>query len=93
MEGMAPGIITGLVRELAAALPAQAEDVRQAAQGIRRRYDFNEYGGAPLLGVGGICMICHGASNFRGIKYAVRGAKEFARRRVNERIVQRLSQT
>jgi len=93
MEGMAPGIITGLVRELAAVMPARAEEIRQAAQGIRRRYDFNEYGGAPLLGVGGICMICHGASNFRGIKYAVRGAKEFARRRVNERIVQRLAQT
>ena len=93
MEGMAPGIITALVGELAAALPEQAQAVRDAAGGIRRRYDFNEYGGAPLLGVGGICMICHGASSYRGIKYAVRGAKEFARRRVNDEIIHRLSQS
>ncbi len=40
--------------------------VKRAGGSIVSKYDFNEYGGAPLLGVSGICIICHGASDFRG---------------------------
>jgi glycerol-3-phosphate acyltransferase PlsX len=62
------------------------EIVRQAVMTTKRKYDFNEYGGAPLLGVKGICMICHGASEVRGIKNAIGQAKSFSRHHVNERI-------
>ena len=44
---------------------------RKALSGIKRRVDYAEYGGAPLLGVNGICFICHGHSSARAIKNAI----------------------
>lgn len=41
---------------------------------VRRHADYSEYGGAPLLGVNGIVMICHGRSNAKAIKNAIRAA-------------------
>lgn len=57
---------------------------------FKKRVDYSEYGGAPLLGVRGVCIICHGRSNANAIKNAVRVAKEFAERRVSQRIEQEL---
>ncbi|MGC9454674.1 MAG: phosphate acyltransferase PlsX [Phycisphaerae bacterium] len=91
MEGMAGGVIRGMVGELTTAMPDQKQNIRQAAQRIIDKYDFNEYGGAPLLGVAGICIICHGASDYRGFKNAVRVAREFAEQKVNDRITELLS--
>ncbi len=53
--------------------------------------DYSEYGGAPLLGVKGICIICHGRSNPNAIKNAVRVAAEFAEGRINEKIERELA--
>src|SRR5215471_2894887 len=53
---------------------------------FRKRLDYSEYGGAPLLGVRGVCIICHGRSNANAIKNAIRVAKEFAEFRVSQRI-------
>jgi len=91
MEGMAGAVIEAVFRDVAEALRQHADALHRAAEQIVRKYDFNEYGGAPLLGVGGICIICHGASDARGIRNAVRVAKDFATRRVNERITELLS--
>ena len=91
VEGMAVGVIRAALTDLAGALPDQAETVRQVAQAVMRKYDFNEYGGAPLLGVAGIFFICHGASDHRAVKNAVRGATEFARHRLNQHLVELLS--
>ena len=41
---------------------------------IFRVLDYSEYGGAPLLGVKGVCLICHGSSSPKSIKVAIRGA-------------------
>jgi glycerol-3-phosphate acyltransferase PlsX len=38
---------------------------------VRKRLDYSEYGGAPLLGVNGICFICHGHSNAKAIRNAL----------------------
>jgi phosphate acyltransferase len=57
---------------------------------FKKRVDYSEYGGAPLLGVRGVCIICHGRSNANAIKNAIRVAKEFADYRVSERIEQEL---
>ncbi len=92
MEGMAEGVLTAVMHELAAAMPGHADLVKRAAGSIVSKYDFNEYGGAPLLGVSGICIICHGASDFRGFKNAVQGALDVSKSRVNEKITQLLSQ-
>jgi phosphate acyltransferase len=63
---------------------------RGAFNEFKRRVDYSEYGGAPLLGVNGICVICHGRSNAKAIRNAIRVAKEFAEGNINERIATEL---
>lgn len=53
---------------------------------LKRRLDYTEFGGAPLLGVNGICIICHGSSSAKAIKNAIRVAGEFVKFNVNEKI-------
>jgi len=59
---------------------------RKAFNAFRRRLDPSEYGGAPLLGVRGVCIIGHGSSNDRAIMNGIRVAAEFAQAGINERI-------
>jgi len=59
---------------------------RTAFQDFKKRVDYSEYGGAPLLGVKGVCIICHGRSNANAIKNAIRVAAEFAEGGINEQI-------
>src|SRR6202158_1015858 len=66
---------------------------RGAFKGIKRTMDYSEYGGAPLLGVRGVCVISHGKSNANAMKNAIRVAAGLARARVNEKIEQELSLT
>jgi len=54
---------------------------------LAARVDCSEFGGAPLLGVDGNCMICHGGSDSRAIANAIRSAAEAATYHVNEHIV------
>ncbi|MGA8596752.1 MAG: phosphate acyltransferase PlsX [Bryobacteraceae bacterium] len=61
-----------------------------AFQDFKKRVDYTEYGGAPLLGLKGICIICHGRSNAKAIKNAIRVAAEFAAERTTERIATEL---
>jgi glycerol-3-phosphate acyltransferase PlsX len=53
---------------------------------ISRRLDYREYGGAPLLGTNGICIVAHGRSNAQAIRNAVRVAAESARHQLPDRI-------
>jgi glycerol-3-phosphate acyltransferase PlsX len=87
MEGMAEGVLTGMADELRDSMPQHVEAVKYAAQRVMTKYDFNEYGGAPLLGVAGICVICHGDSSERGIRNAVGVALQCAKHNINDRIV------
>jgi glycerol-3-phosphate acyltransferase PlsX len=66
---------------------------RQAFKNFRKRVDYAEYGGAPLLGVKGVCIICHGRSNANAVKNAIRVAAEFADGRINEKIEAELEMT
>src|SRR3974390_714071 len=59
---------------------------RSAFPDFKRRLDHTEYGGAPLLGIKGVCIITHGSSNGNAIKNALRVASEFAQSGVNEKI-------
>ncbi len=59
---------------------------RAAFTDFKRRVDYSEYGGAPLLGVKGVCIICHGRSNANAIKNAIRVAAEFSSGKINDRI-------
>jgi phosphate acyltransferase len=59
---------------------------RPAFKAFRRKVDYAEYGGVPLLGLRGTAIVCHGGSSARAIKNAVRVALEFNRHCVNDRI-------
>jgi glycerol-3-phosphate acyltransferase PlsX len=64
---------------------------RSAFTDFKKRLDHTEYGGAPLLGVKGVCFITHGSSNANAIKNAVRVAAEFAERKINPKIEKELA--
>lgn len=53
---------------------------------FKKRVDYSEYGGAPLLGVRGVCIICHGRSNANAVKNAIRVAAEFSQGKINQQI-------
>ncbi len=59
---------------------------KSAYTDFKKRVDYSEIGGAPLLGVKGVCIVCHGRSNANAIKNAVRVAAEFSRARLNHLI-------
>ena len=59
---------------------------RSAFADFKKRLDHTEYGGAPLLGVKGVCFITHGSSNANAMKNAIRVAAEFAERPINDKI-------
>jgi glycerol-3-phosphate acyltransferase PlsX len=64
---------------------------RSAFDELKARMDYSEYGGAPLLGVKGGCIVCHGRSNAKAIKNALRVAREFALNHIDEKIQERIS--
>ena len=87
-EGLVEMIKNMLQESLAATVTRKIGYVlsRAAYRDFRKRVDYSEYGGAPLLGVKGVNIICHGRSNANAIKNAIRVAAEFAHGRVNEKI-------
>jgi glycerol-3-phosphate acyltransferase PlsX len=66
---------------------------RDAFTDFKKRLDHTEYGGAPLLGVKGVCFITHGSSNANAVKNAIRVAAEFAERKINAKIEKELAVT
>jgi glycerol-3-phosphate acyltransferase PlsX len=65
---------------------------QQSFKRLKKRLDYSEYGGAPLLGLRGASIICHGRSSSNAIKNAIRVAKEYAENQVNAKIEAELSQ-
>jgi glycerol-3-phosphate acyltransferase PlsX len=65
---------------------------RSAFTEFKKRVDYSEFGGAPLLGVKGVCIICHGRSNANAIKNAIRVAAEYASGNINQKIEEGLNQ-
>jgi phosphate acyltransferase len=63
---------------------------RQAFNNFKKKVDYAEYGGAPLLGIDGVGMICHGGSNSKAIKNAIRFAHEYAQKGVNQKVAEKL---
>jgi len=84
-EGVANLVRTVLKESLKATITAQVGALlsRSAFTDFKKRLDHTEYGGAPLLGVKGACIITHGSSNANAIKNAVRVAAEFSERGIN----------
>jgi phosphate acyltransferase len=78
-------ITRGFKRKIGALL------ARGAFDDVKKRTDYSEYGGAPLLGVKGGCIISHGRSNAKAIKNAVRVGREFAMNRIDAKIREKIS--
>ncbi len=95
IEGMGDGLLREILQNVKSSLaslgPEAAKAGEKAVLETKHKYDSDEYGGAPLLGVGGTCIICHGASDARGIRNGVRQAKAFVSHHVNDRITELLT--
>jgi len=92
-EGMAETVRFLLRQSLQATITRQVGFMlsRQAFVDFKKRLDYSEYGGAPLLGIKGVCIISHGSSNGNAIKNAIRVAAEFANSKLNHVIGQQIA--
>ena len=83
-EGLIEAMLSLMKEELTKNMKARlgAALSRQAFRRLKKRLDYSEYGGAPLLGLRGASIICHGRSNGNAIKNAIRVAKDFAENHV-----------
>jgi glycerol-3-phosphate acyltransferase PlsX len=87
-EGLFETFIAMLGQELHRTLSAKVGAIfaQNAFRAFKRRLDYSEFGGAPLLGIKGITIVCHGRSNANAIKNAIRVANEFCKHNVNDAI-------
>jgi len=87
-EGLAAGLFKTIAHEIFEEDPELAMKFEPVVKKIYAKHDYHEFGGAPLLGVNGICMICHGSSEARTIRNAIKHAINYVQHRVNDRIVE-----
>lgn len=90
-EGMAAMMMQKVAHQVLSALSGEKENAENAFGMVGRSFEYNEYGGAPLLGIDGVCMISHGSSDARSIRNALQTAMTFQDRKVNQQIVETLS--
>jgi glycerol-3-phosphate acyltransferase PlsX len=94
-EGLTDAMLSMIKRELTASAVTKAGAMlaKPAFRNIKKRLDYSEHGGAPLLGVRQIVVIGHGSSNARAIRNAIRSVKEFSENRAGERIEKGIAET
>jgi glycerol-3-phosphate acyltransferase PlsX len=96
-EGAVEFLFSALKQEMARLLPDLPAEVggkvAASLKELKTRFEYQEFGGGPLLGIRGACIICHGSSRERAIRNALRVASTMAEDRVNDLIVQQLSGT
>ncbi len=95
-------ISEGLWETISAILKWEAQDnirakvayflMKRAMRRLEKRLDYSEYGGAPLLGINGNCVISHGSSNGKAIMNAILLASNLAKNRLNEHLIQELKE-
>jgi glycerol-3-phosphate acyltransferase PlsX len=90
-EGVFDFIMKMIVHELHKTLSAERQLAHETLMHLIHTHDYSAYGGAPLLGIDGICIICHGSSGDRAIKNALSVAAKYARAGLNEIIVRELA--
>ncbi len=91
-EGLALAMTSILREELTANFTRKAGAwlCRDGLKDMKKRVDYAEYGGAPLLGINGNCFIAHGSSCRKAIKNGIRLCAEFSEQRVNEHLLDEL---
>lgn len=85
-EGMAEMMLKTCAQEITGALTQEKEVAGTAFRKLAQKYQYSETGGAPLLGIDGTCLICHGSSDGRSIRNAIRVAHQMDRQNINQDI-------
>ena len=91
-EGVVEMVETLLGEELSSTITMRVGSLltRRALRRFRRRVDYSEYGGAPLLGVGGVAIVGHGRSSVKAVRNAVAMAYRFASWHFIERVAREI---
>ena len=91
-EGLASSLFRVMFEHIFEHDPELAMRLEPVAKSLFKKNDYHEYGGAPLLGVNGVCVICHGSSQARTIAASIRAARTLVQSRLNDAIVRRLAE-
>jgi phosphate acyltransferase len=91
-EGAVDGLFRAIKQELMQEKARLALKFKPIIMRVYQKHDYNEYGGAPLLGINGAALICHGSSKSRTIRNAIFAAKKYYTQRINEKIIDCLSE-
>jgi glycerol-3-phosphate acyltransferase PlsX len=91
-EGVAMSVVKAIFQAIFDADPNLALQLDAVAKTLSKRMDYNEFGGAPLLGVNGVCVICHGSSKPQTIAAAIRNTRAQIASHLNDEIVRRLAE-
>ncbi|RME39710.1 MAG: phosphate acyltransferase PlsX [Planctomycetota bacterium] len=89
VEGLAAGLFQTIAHEFEKEPPPLKERIVAALDRIGQRHDYRRYGGAPLLGINGVCIICHGRSNEVAVENAVGVARRFVLQSISDAIAAR----
>lgn len=92
-EGLADVIMKMLRREIADVTTGRIGYLlmKPALRNFKRKTDYAEYGGAPLLGINGTCIISHGRSSAKAIRNAIKVAGEFSKKKVYEAVTEEIN--
>lgn len=91
VEALADSVFQTVLQEVREMPGDTREALMPVMRNLQRRHDAEEYGGAPLLGVNGVVIICHGNAKARAVTNALRVAATYARQEVNRTIVQEIA--
>ncbi|MEW6125448.1 MAG: phosphate acyltransferase PlsX [Acidobacteriota bacterium] len=90
-EGVVEFIMSFFKKAMAASEANAAMASNPVFASLRKRLDYSEYGGAPLLGIKSATVICHGRSNAKAIRNAIAVARDYSVGKVSERIEEQLT--
>jgi len=91
-EGMADFLFKAITPEVVGRLSVERDVAIKAFHEVGQRYQYAEEGGAPLLGIDGNCIICHGSSDARAIQNALKVATKLKNRDINGQITAELAE-
>ena len=89
-EGVFEFVMNQVNQDVIGALDVEKDKALMAMKGLLGRFHYSAFGGAPLLGIDGVCIICHGSSKDRAIANALGVAAKDVRVQLNQKIVEEL---
>ncbi|MCA9066913.1 MAG: phosphate acyltransferase PlsX [Planctomycetaceae bacterium] len=91
-EGMAEFLLRTVGVSLLKTLHTERDLAEKTLANVTQQFRYQEAGGAPLLGIDGVCIICHGSSDSDSIRNALKMATEMDEHHINAQIVEQLAQ-